>query len=259
MPTLTRAGYHINYQLTGPERAPLLLLSNSLGADLAMWDAQVPEFSKSFRVLRYDNRGHGASTAPKAPYSLEDVASDAAALIDMTREKATHFCGLSLGGMVGMWLATHRPHLINKLVLCNTSALLGPRENWEARIDAVRNGGMEAVVNAVIARWFTEPFRAHYPNIVGPIEQGFLHVSVEGYVGCCAAIRDMDQRKAIAAIQAVTLVVAGAHDPATPPAMNQEIASSIKGSRYAELPTAHLSNIEAASSFNDVVGYFLRA
>ncbi len=259
MPTLTRAGYHIHYQLTGPERAPLLLLSNSLGADLAMWDDQVPEFSKSFRVLRYDNRGHGASTAPKAPYSLEDVASDAAALIDMTREKATHFCGLSLGGMVGMWLATHRPHLIDKLVLCNTSALLGPRENWETRIDAVRNGGMQAVVNAVIARWFTEPFRANCPNVVGLVEQSFLNVSVEGYVGCCAAIRDMDQRKAIAAIQAVTLVVAGTHDPATPPAMNQEIASSIKGARYAELPTAHLSNIEAASSFNDVVGYFLRA
>ncbi len=196
---------------------------------------------------------------PKAPYSIEDVASDAAALIEHTGEKAAHFCGLSLGGMVGMWLATHRPHLINKLVLCNTSALLGPRENWETRIDTVRNGGMQAVVKPVMERWFTESFRKKSPEVISRIEQRFLQVSVEGYSGCCAAIRDMDQRKSIAEIKATTLVVTGTHDPSTPPAMGQEIAGSIKGSRYAELPTAHLSNIEAAATFNDVVGYFLSA
>jgi 3-oxoadipate enol-lactonase len=259
MPTLSRPDYEIHYVLEGAANAPLLVLSNSLGAELGMWDAQTAEFSKRYRVLRYDNRGHGQSSAPKAPYSLEEVAQDAALLIAHMGEGAVHFCGLSLGGMVGMWLATHRPELIDKLVLCNTSALLGPRENWEARIAAVREAGMQAVVKAVMERWFTEGFRSKSAALVAGVEQSFLKVSVEGYAGCCAAIRDMDQRKAIADIKATTMVVAGTHDPSTPPAMGQAIAETIHGARYVELPAAHLSNIEAAAAFNDVVGHFLSA
>lgn len=259
MPNLKRANYEIHYQIEGPQGAPLLVLSNSLGAELGMWDAQLPEFSKRFRVLRYDNRGHGESTSPKGPYSIEDVASDATALIEHVGEKSAHFCGLSLGGMVGMWLATHRPQFLRKLVLCNTSAMLGPRENWETRIDSVRSGGMQSVMKPVIERWFTEGFRTREASTVERIEQKFLKVQVEGYAGCCAAIRDMDQRKTIGTIKAVTLVVAGTFDPSTPPAMGQEIAAAVKGSRYLELPTAHLSNVEAAPAFNDAVGYFLSA
>jgi 3-oxoadipate enol-lactonase len=259
MPILARTDYNIHYDLEGPTGAPLLVLSNSLGAELGMWDAQAAEFSKRFRVLRYDNRGHGESTASKAPYSLQDVATDAAMLIENLGEKSAHFCGLSLGGMVGMWLATHRPQMIQKLVLCNTSALMGPRENWDARIEAVRKSGMQAVVKPVMERWFTEGFRGHAADRVARIEQSFLKVSVEGYAGCCAAIRDMDQRKPISGIKVKTMVIAGTFDPSTPPAMGHEIAGAIKGSRYVELPAAHLSNIEAASTFNEVVGYFLRA
>lgn len=259
MPTLSRPDYNIYYTLEGPAGAPLLLLSNSLGAEIGMWDAQAAEFSKRYRVLRYDNRGHGQSTAPKAPYSLEDVANDAALLLDHLRESSAHFCGLSLGGMVGMWLATHKPKSINKLVLCSTSALLGPRENWETRIAAVRNDGMQAVVKAVLERWFTESFRSRAPETVARIEEKFLEVSVEGYAGCCAAIRDMDQTKTISGIKATTMVIAGTFDPATPPAMGQSIATSIQGARYVELSAAHLSNIEAAATFNDVVGHFLSA
>jgi 3-oxoadipate enol-lactonase len=259
MPLFTRPDYSIHYTLEGPAEAPLLLLSNSLGADLSMWDAQAAEFSKRYRVLRYDNRGHGQSTAPKAPYSLEEVANDAALLLAHVGANQAHFCGLSLGGMVGMWLATHRPQFIQKLVLCNTSAMLGPRENWEARIAAVQQGGMQAVVKPVMERWFTDSFRTKSAAVVASIEEHFLKVSVEGYVGCCTAIRDMDQRKAISAINASTMVIAGTHDPSTPPAMGQFIAESIRGSRYVELPAAHLSNIETASMFNDVVNYFLGA
>jgi len=259
MPMLTRGDYEIHYKLEGPDGAPLLVLSNSLGAELGMWDAQTVEFSKRYRVLRYDNRGHGQSTAPKAPYAIDDVAGDAAALIEHVGPGAAHFCGLSLGGMVGMWLATHKPLMIRKLVLCNTSALMGPKENWDTRIDAVRKGGMVSVVKPVMERWFTEGFRARAADVVKRVEQNFLKVGLEGYTGCCAAIRDMDQRQTISAIQAVTMVVAGTYDPSTPPAMGQEIARAIKGSRYMELPTAHLSNIEAAETFNSGVGYFLSA
>jgi 3-oxoadipate enol-lactonase len=252
-----RADYRIHYEVAGPEGAPLLLLSNSLGAELGMWDAQAEEFSKRYRVLRYDNRGHGESSAPKSPYTLADVAGDAAALVEHLGEKSILFCGLSLGGMVGMWLATHYPEMIQKLLLCNTSALLGPRENWDTRMDAVRKGGMQAVVKPVIERWFTERFRKSSPDVVARIERSFLNNSVEGYAGCCAAIRDMDQRKTIGGITAPTMVIAGTFDPSTPPAMGQEIAGAIKGSRYVELPTAHLSNVEAAKTFNDVAGFFL--
>ena len=259
MPTLARPDYNINYLLEGPPDAPLLVLSNSLGADLSMWDAQAAQFSKLYRVLRYDNRGHGQSTASPGPYRIDDVANDAALLIEHVGAKSAHFCGLSLGGMVGMWLASYRPELIQKLVLCNTSALLGPKENWENRIAAVRKGGMQAVVQTVIERWFTEPFRVQRPEVIARIESSFLKVSVEGYTGCCAAIRDMDQRKAISAIKATTMVIAGTSDPSTPPAMGQSIAEAIQGARYVELPTAHLSCIEAASTFNDVVSFFLNA
>ena len=259
MPTLARPDCNINYLLEGPPDAPLLVLSNSLGADLSMWDAQAAQFSKLYRVLRYDNRGHGQSTASPGPYRIDDVANDAALLSEHVGAKSAHFCGLSLGGMVGMWLASYRPELIQKLVLCNTSALLGPKENWENRIAAVRKGGMQAVVQTVIERWFTEPFRVQRPEVIARIESSFLKVSVEGYTGCCAAIRDMDQRKAISVIKASTMVIAGTFDPSTPPAMGQAIAEAIKGSRYVELPTAHLSCIEAASNFNDVVSFFLNA
>ncbi len=257
MPTLTRAEYSIHYTCEGAPGAPLLMLSNSLGANLSMWDGQAAEFSKSFRVLRYDNRGHGHSAAPRAPYSLEDVANDAALLLEHVGVSSAHFCGLSLGGMVGMWLVTHRPELIEKLVLCNTSALLGPRENWDARITAVKEGGLQAIVKATMERWFTEGFRNSSPSVIAQVEQSFLKVSVEGYTGCCAAIRDMDQRAAISRISVPTLVIAGTHDAATPPAMGQYIAETIPGARYAELPTAHLSNIEAAPAFNKVVSEFL--
>lgn len=261
MPTLTRADYSIHYEVEGASDAPLLVLSNSLGATLGMWDAQAAEFSKRFRVLRYDNRGHGGSSAPAGAYSIAGVAGDAAALIEQVGAQAAHFCGLSLGGMVGMWLATNRPEMIHKLVLCNTAALMGPRSNWETRIDTVRRDGMAAVVKPVMERWFTPAFRekAEAAERIRRIEQGFLNVSVEGYVGCCAAIRDMDQRKTISGIKAPAMVVAGTFDPSTPPLMGQEIAGLIKGSRYVELPTAHLSNVEAAGTFNDVVGYFLGA
>jgi 3-oxoadipate enol-lactonase len=257
VPTLPRPNYSIHYTLEGSPEAPLLVLSNSLGAELGMWEAQVAEFSKGFRVLRYDNRGHGQSTAPNAPYSLEEVAHDAALLLDHLGANSAHFCGLSLGGMVGMWLATHRPELIEKLVLCNTSTLLGPRENWDARIAAVKGGGMQSIVKATMERWFTERFRNSTPNVIVQVEQSFLNVAVEGYTGCCAAIRDMDQRAAISRISVPTLVIAGTHDPATPPAMGQYIAETIPGARYVELPAAHLSNIEAAPAFNELVFEFL--
>lgn len=257
MPFLEIDGARIHYRFDGPDEAPVLLLSNSLGTDLGLWDPQMPVFARGFRVLRYDARGHGASSATPGPYTIAGLARDAIALLDGLGIGSAHFCGLSLGGMVGMWLGVHAPGRVRKLVLCNTAARIGPPELWNARIDAVRKGGMEAIAAAVIERWFTPATRERAPEAVARVRQVLEATPAEGYTASCAAVRDMDQRAAIAAITAPTLVIAGSHDVATPPADGRFLAERIAGARYVELETAHLSNIEAAQRFTETVSAFL--
>jgi 3-oxoadipate enol-lactonase len=249
----------IHYELVGPANAPVVMFSNSLGATLSMWDAQMPEVTKNFRVLRYDKRGHGQSWVPPAPYTIEQLGRDAIALLDFLKLEAVHFCGLSIGGQTGMWLGVHAPKRLKRLVLCNTGAKIGSREVWNPRIDAVRKGGVKVVSGAVIERWFTPGFRAKEPATVSRIQQVLESTSPEGYTGCCAAVRDFDYREKLSAIQTPTLVIAGAHDPATPPAEGRFVAEKIPGARYVELNAAHLSNIEDRDRFTAEVGKFLAA
>jgi 3-oxoadipate enol-lactonase len=249
----------IHYELAGPANAPVVMFSNSLGATLSMWDAQMPEVTKKFRVLRYDKRGHGQSSVPPGPYTVEQLGRDAVALLDFLKLDTVHFCGLSLGGQTGMWLGLNAPKRLKKLVLCNTGAKIGAPEAWNSRIDAVRKGGMQAISAAVIERWFTAGFRAKEPAVVSKIQQALESNSPEGYTGCCAAVRDFDCREKLGAIQTPTLVIAGAHDPATPPADGRFVAEKIPGSHYVELEAAHLSNIEDRDRFTVEVGKFLAA
>ncbi len=248
----------IRYRFDGPVDAPVLVLSNSLGTDLSMWDAQIPAFAQRLRVLRYDTRGHGASTATPGPYSIAQLGRDVLGLLDALGIARAHFCGLSMGGMVGQWLGVNAPERIERLVLCNTAALIGPAELWDKRIAAVREGGMAAIADAVIARWFTEAFVAAHPEAVAPVRRVLEACTPEGYTAACAAVRDMDQREAVAAITVATLVIAGAHDLATPPADGRFLAERIPGARYLELEAAHLSNIEAEERFTEGVLGFLR-
>lgn len=249
----------IHYELAGPANAPVVMFSNSLGATLAMWDVQVPEVTKAFRVLRYDKRGHGQSSVSPGPYTVEQLGHDAVALLDFLKLDAVHFCGLSLGGQTGMWLGLNAPKRLKKLVLCNTGAKIGTPDGWNARIDAVRKGGMKAISAAVIERWFTASFRAKDPAAVGKIQQALEGHNPEGYAGCCAAVRDFDCREKLDAIQTPTLVISGAHDAATPPADGRFVAEKIPGARYLELEAAHLSNIEDRDRFTAEVGTFLAA
>ena len=212
-----------------------------------MWDTQAQEFSKSFRVLRYDNRGHGQSSAPKAPYSLEDVANDAALLLAHLGENSAHFCGLSLGGMVGMWLAATAPERIAGLGLCCTSAFLPPAAGWAARAAQVRSAGMSSVAEQVADRWFTPAFRASDPATVHAFRIALEGTGAEGYAGCCEAIGAMDLRPSLASICAPTLVISGAEDPATPPGHGAVIASGISAARLRVIRgAAHLANVSAA-------------
>ena len=250
-------GVRLFHRFDGPANAPVLLLSNSLGTALEMWDPQMPAFAERFRVLRYDMRGHGRSAVPPGPYSIADLGRDVLALLDANGIDRVRFCGLSMGGMTGMWLGCNAPERLEKLVLCNTSAQLGLPEHWNIRISLVQNEGMKGVAEGVIDRWFTPEFRERDPQEVDRVRRMLLETPPAGYAACCAAIRDQDQRQAICAVPVPTLVVAGARDPATPPEHSRLIASKIPGARLVELDAAHLSNIEARDRFTASVLEFL--
>jgi 3-oxoadipate enol-lactonase len=259
MPILKSGEARIHYALEGQSGSPVLLFSNSLGANYSMWDGQAREFHKKFRVLRYDTRGHGQSSATPGPYSIEQLAKDVVALLDALDLDRVHFCGLSMGGMIGMWLGVNAPERLNKLVLSNTGAKIGTLETWNARIEAVRKNGMKSIVSAVVERWFTPAFREKSPAILSNTHKMIEEANPDGYAACCAAIRDCDYREQVAAIRTPTLVISGAHDPATPPTDGRFLVQQIPGARYAELNAAHLSNIEDLDHFHKELAAFLNS
>jgi len=259
MPIVKSGEARIHYALEGQGGTPVLVFSNSLGANYSMWDPQVPEIRKTFRVLRYDSRGHGQSSSTSGPYSIEQLAKDFVALLDALDLDRVHCCGLSMGGMIGMWLGVNAPERLNKLVLCNTAAKIGTSEFWNARIDAVQKNGMKSVASAVVERWFSPAFRGKAPATVSSTLKMLEGANPEGYAACCAAVRDFDFREQLRKIHLPALVIAGAHDPATPPADGRFLADQIPGARYAELNAAHLSNIEDHDRFNREITAFLNS
>jgi 3-oxoadipate enol-lactonase len=245
------------YQWTATEQSRVLVFSNGLGTNLHMWDGQTAAFSQHFRVLRYDVRGHGQSAYTPGPYTIEQLSRDVVRLLDALQIDRAYFCGLSMGGMTGMWLGANAAGRLHKLVLCNTSAKFDPEHMWNKRIEAVQSGGMKAVAGAVLERWLTPDFRSAHPEEAEKVLAMLENASPEGYVACCAAVRDMDLRNSLNAIRAPALVVAGAFDPAAPPKDSQALAASIPNAVYAELPASHLSNIQARDEFNSKVLEFL--
>ena len=260
MPMLQLADGDLHYQLDGPADAPVLVLSNSLGTDLQMWDAQVPAFSQHFRVLRYDTRGHGRSLVTPGPYSIEQLGRDVLALVDALDIQRFAFCGLSMGGLIGQWLALNAAERLIRLVLCNTAAKIANDEVWNSRIDTVLQGGEQAMGelrDASIARWFTPGFATAEPGEVERITDMLAATSPVGYAGNCAAVRDADFREQLEAIVAPTLIVAGTADQVTTVAHGQFMAERIRGARQLDLSAAHLSNVEAGEDFTAPVLAFL--
>jgi 3-oxoadipate enol-lactonase len=247
----------LHYELEGSESAPLLVLSNSLGTTLDMWLPQMPALLEHFRVLRYDTRGHGQSDVTPGPYTMAQLGTDVLSLLDHLKVERAHFCGLSMGGMTGIWLGIHAAKRVDRLVLCNTSAAIGVPEVWNSRITKVRQEGIASIVDDVMSRWFTADFLAHAPAQVERVKSMLMNSPVEGYVANCAAVRDMDQRAELVKISAPTLVIGGKHDKATPPEHAELIARTIPGARYVELNAAHLSNWEMAQGFTSQVMDFL--
>ncbi|MSR14743.1 MAG: 3-oxoadipate enol-lactonase [Gammaproteobacteria bacterium] len=259
MPHFESNGATIHYRIEGDTGAPLVLLSNSLASNLSMWDLQVPALlAAGFRVLRYDTRGHGASSVPTGPYTVETLAADACGLLDHLGEARAHFCGLSLGGMTGQKFATLYPERLFSLVLCATAAYMGPPDLWAGRIKTVEEGGMQAVVDTTLSRWFTEANQQRLKTEVASIRAGILATPTAGYVGCGAAVRDMDQRESIRAISAPTLVMVGALDPATTVDSARLLNERINGSEMVIIrDTQHLFNVEEPREFNAALVDFL--
>jgi 3-oxoadipate enol-lactonase len=259
MPFVESREAQIHYTLEGQHGAPALLFSNSLGTNISMWDPQAQEFGNKFSILRYDTRGHGQSSSAAGPYTIEQLSKDVLALLDALKLERVNFCGLSMGGMIGMWLGANAQQRLHKLILCNTGARIGNPEGWNTRIETVRNSGMKSVSSAVLERWFTPAFRAQSPATISNTRIMLEAVNPEGYVSCCAAVRDFDFRLELGKIHVPTLVIAGAHDPATPTVDGRFIADHVPGAHFVELNAAHLSNLEDQDRFNKEVAAFLNA
>ena len=257
MPDINADGCAIHVEVEGPERAPVLMLSNSLGADLTMWDEQVAPFTRHFRLVRYDCRGHGKSGVPKGPYSMERLGRDVLAILDGLGIATTNWCGLSMGGMVGQWLGANAANRIDKLILSNTACYYPDKQIWADRIKFARNNGIAVVAGATMERWFSKAFRERAPASIARMTEMFGQTDIEGYVGCCEATRDMDHRALLAKIAAPTLVIAGRLDPATPPALNEFICDHIPGAQFLTLEAAHIANVELPQAYADAVLGFL--
>ena len=258
-PAIDLSGERFNARLDGPAGAPVVVLSNSLGTNLAMWEPQVAALTRSFRVLRYDTRGHGATVVRSGDYAIEALGGDVVHLLDALAIPRAHFCGISMGGATGMWLALHAPERIGRLVLADTATKFGTPERWNARIDAVTRGGMAAIVDGVIEIWFTADFRARDPAAVARVRDMLLASPVEGYLAACRALRGIDLTAEVGRITRPTLVIAGSADTSTTSAQGRAIADAIPGARFVELPAAHISNVEAADRFNAELLGFLAA
>jgi 3-oxoadipate enol-lactonase len=253
----TDDGCIIHVEVEGPQSGPVLMLSNSLGTNLHMWDDQAPMWSRHFRLVRYDRRGHGKSSVPKGPYPMERLGRDVLAVLDALGIAKINWCGLSMGGMVGQWLGANAGNRIEKLILSNTSSYFADKSLWEGRLKTVREKGLAAIIDANMERWFTKEFRDRNPQAIARMREMFLATKPEGYIGCGEGIRDMDHRALLGKITAPTLVIAGRHDPATTLEANEYIHQHIPGAKLTVLETAHIANVEQPPLYAGTVLNFL--
>ncbi len=244
----------LDHRLHGPEGAPVIVLSNSLGTTQELWSLQLPELADRFRVLTYDHPGHGASELPESPCTVESLAHGLLGLLDELGLERISLCGVSLGAMVGMALALEAPGRVERLVLACTSAYLGPPDGWAERARIVRTEGMEAIVEPVVGRWFTPELARREPETVTRFRAMLAATPAEGYARCCEAVGAWDGRERISALAVPVLVVAGEDDRATPVEHSELIASRVPGSRLVVLErAAHLANVERADAFTNAV------
>jgi 3-oxoadipate enol-lactonase len=257
MPRIDADGCLLNVSVEGRQSGPTLMLSNSLGSTMQMWEPQMKALCQVFRVIRYDRRGHGKSGVPPGPYSMERFGRDVLAILDDLNIDKVHWCGLSMGGMVGQWLGANAPERMDRMVLANTACYYPDPTNWLNRIKAVKEGGLAAVADAVIVNWLTADFREREPQVTANMKAMMLATPPAGYIACCEALSTLDQRALLLRFKSPTLVIAGRHDQSTPVAAGEMIRAGIPGASLTILDAAHISNVEQPHAFTEAVVGFL--
>jgi 3-oxoadipate enol-lactonase len=257
MPVINADDCPIHVEIEGPEDAPVLVLSNSLGTTHTMWEPQVAAFTQHFRLVRFDRRGHGKSGVPQGPYTMERLGRDVLAILDGLALTKVNWCGLSMGGMEGMWLGANAPERFERLVLCNTSSYFLDKKMWNDRLRFAREKGLAVLAGPNMERWFTQGFRERNPAAIARMTEMFVATPLDGYIACGEAVRDMDHRALLPKIAVPTLVVAGRHDPATTLDAGEYIRDHIPGAAFAVLDAAHISNVEQPEQFTNAVLKFL--
>jgi 3-oxoadipate enol-lactonase len=253
----TSNGTRIAYDIAGRPWRPALILTHSLGSDHRMWEAQVQALKSQYFVVAIDNVGHGESDVPDGDYAVSDFAAAVLSVADAAELERFHYCGLSVGGLTGQWLGANQPDRLISLTLSNTAAKIGTAELWDERIRIARTEGIGALVDGVIARWFSPEFAAKHPEQFARSRATLLATDPKGYSGVSAALRDTDLRDSAASIKVPTLVIGGVHDQATPVEQARWLHEQIAGSRLVELDAAHLSNLDRESEFTAALDGFL--
>ena len=249
MPDVASGGARLRYWVDGAVGRPVVLLAHALGTSSALWDPQMPALLERFRVIRYDARGHGGSTAPQGEYTIDQLGRDAVAVLDAAGADSAHVCGLSLGGITALWLALNARSRVRRIVLANTAARIASAGFWQERIDLIKAQGLQPVAEGAPVRWFTEGFRRDHPDLPARFQQMVLSSSPSGYAACAAALRDADLRPRLADVTVPSLVIAGRFDPVTPPADADALIAGIAGAQSVVLEAAHFSNVEKADEF----------
>lgn len=259
MPTYISNDAQINYQTFGDASKPALVFSNSLGTQFSMWQSQIEFFKSSHYVICYDTRGHGASSAPQGPYSLEQLGQDVVNLLDHLNIAQAAFCGISMGGLIGQWLAIHQAHRFSHVIVCNTAAKIGQEQAWNDRAALVREQGLEPIASTAASRWFTAAFVQKNLKIVEKLSNELSAGSLEGYASCCEALAKADMREQLKEISIPVLIIAGQQDPVTTVEDGQFMQARIAGSQIFEIDASHISNIEQPQVFNKAIVDFILA
>jgi 3-oxoadipate enol-lactonase/4-carboxymuconolactone decarboxylase len=246
-----------SYKITGTPNSPVLVFSNSLGADMGMWDELIPFLLPYFRVLQYDTRGHGGSEVTESPYTIDVLGNDVIALLDDLKIEKVYFCGLSMGGLIGQWLGIHHPDRILKLIISNTDAKIGTNEIWNDRINTITNEGMQVIAEGTMERWFTDDFRKNNPNRIAEIKAVFVKNNALGYANSCAAVRDADFRNDLHKITAETLVITGNEDAVTNVEQAKELVKNIPNANLEILAARHLSSTELPEVYSEIIINFI--
>jgi 3-oxoadipate enol-lactonase len=261
MKMIKTASLETHYSDEGPSDSPAIIFSNSLGANLSMWQPQADHFNSEFRVIRYDHRGHGRSEVTEGPYSFEQLCNDAVALLDALNIERAHFVGLSMGGMTALGLAIDHPDRLLSICSANCVATIPPEglKVWDERIAAISAGGLEPILEGTLQRWFTEPTISSRPQEMAAVKTMIAATPVDGYLGCCGALKKLNYLDRLGQIELPTLFISGEHDQGAPASAMKDMHRRVAGSVYVELDAAHVSNLERPTEFNQALGDFLRA